>query len=216
MKLPRVRPAWVSLVLVSVIVSLQAAGAADHDFHASLVRHFALNWETLSKFELQRVALSPLVQTRPGFTPTVVALVAIVIPLCELRTDHLRTLAAFFGVDWLSTLLVLLVWKFAGELGSASAAAQAARLDSGSSSGGFGCLAVLCLTFPSRLRLASVAGLALYFAVRFTGWHAASDYQHLVATFGGLALGLFWGPARHRSPAPRATIPPPFSGGASE
>jgi hypothetical protein len=214
-RLTVVRPVWASLVLVSVIVALQAAGAADHDFHANLIRHFALNWETLSKFELHRVALSPLVQTRPGFTPTVVVLVVIVLPLCELRTDHLRTLAAFFGGDWVSTLLVLLVWKIAGELGSASAAAQAARLDSGSSSGGFGCLAVVCVTLPSWLRLASLAGLAVYFAVRFIGWEAPSDYQHLVATFAGLALGLVWRRPRHRSPPP-ATVPPPCSGGASK
>jgi hypothetical protein len=172
-----------------VIVGLQLAGSIDHASYLFLQQHFALAWPDLARLEVHRIMVSPLIQTSAGFSPTVTGLVIVAIPLAELRGGAIGLGLAFFGSDWLSTIPILLLLKLAGDFGNDSAAALAARPDSGSSSGGFGCLAFACVTLPLRWRVAGLGGFAVYFAVRLTGWHELSDFQHLAATLLGLGSG---------------------------
>src|SRR4029079_16644750 len=115
-------------------------------------------------FEFYRLATSPFLQPSPGYSASLLVLTVLTVPVFELRAGSLCAVMTFFAGDWLSTAPILVVLKVAGVAGNAAAAGLASRPDSGSSSGVFACLGALCLSLPSRLRLAGIVALAGYFA----------------------------------------------------
>lgn len=179
---------WFGLFLAAVTITLQTATHFDPALHPELQGHLALDWDALESLELYRIVVSPFLQTGAGFSPTILGLTTLAVPVYEVCAGTRRAVITFFAGDWLSTLPILFSLKVAGWLGSASAARLVSQPDSGSSSGGFACLGAFTLLLPWRLRLLAICGLAGFFAVRLVAWHRLYDFQHIVATLVGMAV----------------------------
>ena len=181
---------WFGLALAVITLSLSTATHFDASLHPEMQRHLALDWDALEDFQFYRIAFSPFVQTSPGFSPTVLGLTTLAVPLYEVRDGTRRALTLFFSGDWLSTLPILLILQLAGWLGSATASRLSSTPDSGSSSGGFACMAALCCSLPGVWRVLGLTSLASFFAVRLAFWHRLFDFQHATATLIGILVWL--------------------------
>ena len=124
-----VRVPWFGIALALITVALEAATAYDHSLFPELQSHLALDWQALERFEVYRIVVSPFIQTSPGFSPTVLGLTTLVVPVYELREGTRRAVTLFFTGDWLSTLPALFFLQAAGWLGNSAAAQLARTLD---------------------------------------------------------------------------------------
>lgn len=197
-----VRVPWFGIALALITVALEAATAYDHSLFPELQRHLALDWQALERFEVYRIVVSPFIQTSPGFSPTVLGLTTLVVPVYELREGTRRAVTLFFTGDWLSTLPALFFLQAAGWLGSSAAAQLARTPDSGSSCGGFACMTAFLCTLPFRWRTAGFLTLVLFFAWRIALWHRLFDFQHALAAVAGVAV---WQFIQSRPNSPRST-----------
>lgn len=183
-----VRVPWFGIALALITVALEAATAYDHSLFPELQSHLALDWQALERFEVYRIVVSPFIQTSPGFSPTVLGLTTLVVPVYELREGTRRAVTLFFTGDWLSTLPALFFLQAAGWLGNSAAAQLARTPDSGSSCGGFACMTALLCTLPFRWRTAGFLTLVVFFAWRIALWHRLFDFQHALAAVAGVAV----------------------------
>ena len=206
MRPPRRIP-WFGVALACVTVAFEALTHFDHSLFPELQRHLALNWESLTHFEFYRIVVSPFIQTSPGFSPTILSLTSVVVPVYELREGTRRAIALFFMGDWLSTLPVLFALQAAGWLGNATAGRLAGLPDSGSSCGGFACLAAFCCSLPFRWRVTGLAALVGFSVVRLASWHRMFDFQHALATLVGIAAW-HWLERRRERRRPATTLVP--------
>lgn len=197
-----VRVPWFGIALALITVALEAATAYDHSLFPELQSHLALDWQALERFEVYRIVVSPFIQTSPGFSPTVLGLTTLVVPVYELREGTRRAVTLFFTGDWLSTLPALFFLQAAGWLGSSAAAQLARTPDSGSSCGGFACMTAFLCTLPFRWRTAGFLTLVLFFAWRIALWHRLFDFQHALAAVAGVAV---WQFIQSRPNSPRST-----------
>ncbi len=194
---------WFGLSLAVVTIALAVATNIDHALHSQLQHHFALDWDAIEDLEFYRIALSPFVQTSPGFSPTVLGLTALAVPVFEAFAGTRRAVTTFFLGDWLSTLPILLILQVAGWLGSATAGRLSSAPDSGSSSGGFACMTAFCCSLPTPWRFTGLGALAGFFAVRIAFWHRLFDFQHAAAALIGAIL---WFALEARGRARRAAL----------
>lgn len=183
---------WFGMLLAATTILLAAATQRHEGLHADLQRHLALDWDALEDFQFYRIALSPFVQTSPGFSPTVLGLTTLAVPMYEIRDGTRRAIALFFAGDWMSTLPILVALQVAGWLGNTTASRLASTPDSGSSSGGFACMAALIASLPLVLRLLGLASLGGFFVIRLAFWHRLYDFQHALAALIGLAVFTAW------------------------
>lgn len=181
----------VSLVLLPVALGLEVATGQSHALHAWLREHFAVSWPAMAHFELYRLALSPLIQTRPGIVGTVVWLVCVFIPWLEWRLGSRVAAAVFFLGDWLSTVAVLAVLRVAGAFDLGDAARLAATPDSGSSAGAFAAAAAIAATYSRRTRAILLGALFAFLVYRLLRYGHLYDFEHTLASVAGAVLSLW-------------------------
>jgi MFS family permease len=175
----------------------------DHGLHQYLLRHFGLSWPDLLHVQVWRLATATLVQPVPGLLWSNFLLLAMVLPLAELRIGSLRTIAAFFLGDWASTVPVLLILRIAAGLGNSAALHNLVSRDSGSSSAAFAVAGVLAMAVPHRTwRRVAVVVVFSWNVIPLIVHTRLFDGQHVLATAVGVVLALRW----ERRPAPR-TVP---------
>jgi len=177
-----------SLVLLSVALGLEVATGQSHALHTWLRQHFAVSWPDLRNFELHRLALSPLLQTRPGIVGTIVWLLCVFLPWLEWRLGSRLAAAVFFLGDWLSTAPVLAALAVADRFGVSGAGPLAAARDSGSSAGALAAAAAIAASYRGRTRLVLLLVVFAFLGLRLALVGRMYDYQHLVAA--GVGAGI--------------------------
>jgi len=176
------------LALLSVALGLEVATGRSHALHAWLRDHVAVSWPDLQHFELHRLALSPLLQTRPGIVGTIVWLLCLFLPWLEWRLGSRLAAAVFFLGDWLSTAPVLAVLALAGWLGVNDAEHLAAARDSGSSAGAFAAAAAIAASYRGRTRVVLLLAVFAFLGLRLALVGKMYDYEHLLAAGVGAAI----------------------------
>lgn len=179
---------WFSFALFGIVVASEAATHFEPTLNNFFREHFAVSWPALTSGQVYRLLLSPFFQENAGFSWTILLLVGVAVPLLEWRAGAFRTAFTFFGGDVASSLLVLLILKFAAEAGSSSSARIIAEPDSGASAGCFACMGAFCCSLPHPLKQVSLLGLGGFVVVRIAGWQSLSDWQHGLAALAGMAL----------------------------
>ncbi len=197
---------WASLLILGVIFGIEAATHVRPAWYQTIAFHTQVSWERLEALQLHRLVLSPLVQTTPGFSGAFLVALLLLIPFLEARTGWKRAAAIFFLGDWLSTLSVVAVLRIAGRLGHEHALALSSKLDSGSSSAAFACVAALAVTLPRAWRVAALVAMLAGLCYRVLFYTRQYDVQHLLAALVGASLAVTLarysgeGPRRHRWP----------------
>lgn len=181
---------WFSILSLSIIGGFQVAGQFNPAVHGTLHSVFALDYGDVTHLRLQRLVMSPLVQTRPGFVGTVFWFALVLLPWLELTVGSLGTAVTFFLGDWISTLSTLGVLRATAAFGSFSAEHLLHQPDSGSSSGAFACAGALVVLGPRWLRFVGFLALAAFLAWRLLAFHRLYDVQHLLATLTGSVIAL--------------------------
>lgn len=168
---------------------LMTATTADRHLQHLLLRHFGLAWPDLAHGQLWRLVTAPLIQSKPGFVWSMIALLAVVLPLAEWRLGSRQTSWLFLLGDWASTIPVLLALKAAAAAGIAAAATAINQRDAGSSSGAYALIAAALWTLPAgRIRRIAVSGLLGCLAIILIVFHRLFDLQHLLSAVSTLAV----------------------------
>jgi hypothetical protein len=179
----------VSLAIFGVALWLMAVTRIDPQTHRHLTRAFALGWHDVVHLQLGRLATSELLQDRPGFLLGNLALLAIALPIAELRIGSPRTALVFALGDWLSTLPTVASARLLGALGNDAALHAALHRDSGSSSGTWATIAATLTTLPQRnARRLALAAMFTYLAARILIVGREFDVQHLLAAVAALGI----------------------------
>jgi hypothetical protein len=162
----------------------------DPDIYGQLVRHFAFGWHDLVHLQLWRLFTSPFIPGRRGFSWSILALLVPLLFIAEQRFRSRWTAAIFAFGDMASTLVVVLVGRVAGALGSDTALHAALQRDSGASSA-TSALAAACATAlpPGRVRNSTVFGLVGVLTLVTLIHRDEADIQHLLAAVSGIAIG---------------------------
>lgn len=200
-----VRRAPLSLALMAVIVALQLL-ALDRATHRWLFDHLALSWADLSGARLWRLATATFVQDKPGLRLSILVPLA-ALPMAERRLGSVRTAAAFFVGDWLSSTAALGALRLAGALGSGDAMAAAMTPQAGSSSATVAVIAAaVAHVGDHRRRRLLQAVLAVALLGSLVLFHRLFEWEHLLAALVGTTLG-WWARARaavQQPPGPMA------------
>ena len=186
--LPMVRASWFAMALAATVIGLQVLTALNPALHGSLVRWFGLSGPGLQRLELYRLALSPLIQTRPGFVGTVWVILLLAAPFAAWRIGPWRSAAIFFLSDWAGSLLVMATVGVAAALGNSDAHQQWFAQDVGSSSGVYALGFAAVLSLRGRLRTALVAGILAVFTFRLVAIGQVFDYEHAVSLMAAALL----------------------------
>ncbi len=183
----------VTTAVTAFVVWLMAATAVDPRLHGQLLRQYGISWGDLLRLQLWRLPTSQLLQTRPGWVVTNLALLAAFLPLAEWRLRSARTVAVLALADWASTLSVLVGLRLAAALGDAGAARLIAARDAGTSSALYAVAAATAVSLPAgRARLAAGGGLVLWLGTELTVHHRLFDLQHAAAALAAVALAVWW------------------------
>jgi len=179
----------VAVAIIGAQLYVMAATTVDSDLHRQLVGHFAFGWPDLVHLQLWRLLSSTLVQARAGFAVGNLVVLVVALFAAERRFGSRLAAAVFVIGDIVSTLVVVLMARLAGALGSTSALHAALHRDSGSSAAGFALVAALAASLPAgrarNIAMLSVVGLL---AAMLAIGHAEADVQHLVAAASGFAI----------------------------
>jgi len=181
---------WFSILSLSIIGGFPVVSQFNPATHGTLHSLFALDYGDVTHLRLQRLVMSPLIQTRPGFVGTVFWFALVLLPWLELTIGSLGTAVTFFLGDWISTLSALGFLRASAAFGSFSAEHLLHQPDSGSSSGAFACAGALLVLGPRWLRVVGLVGLGAFFAWRLIAFHRLFDVQHLLATLTGAVIAL--------------------------
>ena len=177
-----------TLTIASITVWLMAATAFDKDGYPALLRLFGLGWHDLVHLQLWRLPTAQLLQTRPGFVWGNVALCFLALPAAEWRLGTTKTIAYFYGCDWISSVVVLIGVRIAAAGGQARAAVILAARDAGPSAGAWALVIATTLSFSNAQIRRSATGIAMTFLVASVAiHHRLFDTQHLLSA--SLALG---------------------------
>ena len=204
-ELPKPRSAWgrvrsiarafpVSLAVSGLIIWLMAVSAIDRESHASILRHFGLGWHDLARLQLWRLPSSQLIEDRPGFVWSNVALCLIVLPIAEWTVRSRRTIATFFLGDWISTVPVLIAVRLAAASGNSSALETIRGRDSGPSSGAWALAATVAMSLEHRIaRRVAVGTIFVFLLGALLLHHRLFDIQHVVSATAAAAFTLVLG-----------------------
>lgn len=184
-----VRRSPVAASIVGVQLYVMAATAFTSDLQRQLVGHFAFGWQDLVHLHLSRLLTSTFVQDRAGLAWGNLLLLVPALFVAERRFGSKLTAAVFGLADIVSTLIVVVLARLAGSLGSASALSAALHRDSGSSSAGFALAAALAAGLPpGRARRTAVLAVLGFLACVLALNHTEADVRHIVAAGCGIAI----------------------------
>jgi phosphatidylglycerol lysyltransferase len=195
-----------TIALFAIAFWLMAVTAVDPASHAWLLRHLGLGWNDLMRLQWWRLPTSQLLQAKPGFVWSNVALLCIVVPIGEAMLGTRLVVALFFLGDWISTLLTMLGARLLVALGAGPEMQAALGRDCGSSSGAWAIALGVTWALPrTRTRttlLAAELGFLIGVLVRYG---RLFDVQHLIAALAGIAITEIWtrrGAPRRANAAP--------------
>jgi hypothetical protein len=207
-ELPEPRSVWgrirwlvrkfpVTLAIGGLIIWLMVVTAISKASYTGILRHFGLGWHDLAHLQLWRLPTSQVVQDRPGFVWSNVALCLIALPVAEWTVKSRRTVLTFFIGDWVSTIPVLIGARLAAASGVASALDVIRTRDSGPSSGAWALVVTIGMELNNRAARRAVIGASFVFLIgALFVHHRLFDVQHLVAAT--VATLFAWG-LRHKS-----------------
>ena len=183
----------VTAALVGFASWLMAATAINRALFPHLLRQYGFGWHDLVRLQLWRLPTAQLLQTRPGWVWSNLALMLTVLVVAERRLGSIRTAAVFFLADWCSTIPILVGTRLAASLGMPAAWNIIAHRDGGPSSGAWALAGVLAVSLPSR-RQQTIAGAAILvmLGAQIVVFHRLYGVQHLGAALVALALWRFW------------------------
>ena len=182
-----------TLSLLGVVGWIMAATSASAMIHARLIEHFGLSFHDLLVGQLWRLATSQVVQVRPGWVLSNVALLVVAVPIAERRIRTRAAIAIFFLGDWASTIPSLIVLRIAAAAGDHPAASVLATRDSGSSSGAWALAGAVAWSLPpGRARTAAITVAIGFNAAGFALYHRLFHVQHLLSVLAALAMMQWW------------------------
>ena len=177
-----------TLTLGGLVIWLMAVTSRSPALHPQLLRDLGLAWRDLVHLQIWRLPTSQLIETRPGFLWSNIALFVLALPVAEWRLGTRRAVGLFFLCDWCSTLLTLAALRV-GSWWSPTAAHILTVRDGGPSAGAWALAIAAGLSISGVARRRVAAGAMFTFlAAAVVFHHRLFDSQHILAAMTAAAV----------------------------